>query len=129
MGDRSVLEPESFATRLYEYLWNLVETNGGDKSGRWLSARSDRSKEYWRKIVTGAQAMNVNDIAIAADIFDMSPYDFVRNARGFEQSASQPVPDGDSGIPYIGKRITEEEAYELGAVANTGVIEVDDFEE
>ena len=71
-----------FASQLSEHLRELVLDAGGDLSGRWLAARSDRGKGYWSTILAGDVAMNTNDISILAGIFDVSPYDFVRHARG-----------------------------------------------
>ncbi|WP_068981881.1 hypothetical protein [Leifsonia xyli] len=71
----------AFARELSEHLELLVLRAGGDSSGRWLAARTDRGKGYWASIIAGEVAMNTNDIAIAAEVFNVSPYQFVRDAR------------------------------------------------
>lgn len=103
---RSVLTPTPFATQLSSYLAHLVTEAGGDMSGRWLSARIDRSRDYCRKILNVVQAMTTNDIALVADLFDVSPYQFVRDARDWGEPDNvtplRPLPSGPRngiGVP------------------------------
>lgn len=83
MGRISHLPPRRFAEELRAYLWAQIEPEGADASGRWLEARTGgaRSRDYWRKITSGAQAMTTNDVEVLAGLFDQSPYDFIRSAR------------------------------------------------
>lgn len=83
---RSILEPMTFARELGEYLWHLVDSERGDRSGRWLAARADRSSGYWEKILNLRQAMTTNDIAIIANLFNVSPYQFIRDARSWNEN-------------------------------------------
>lgn len=88
-GRRTVLTPTPFAIQISEYLWHLVDESRGDRSGRWLASKTDRSNAYWQKILNDKQAMTTNDIAIVAALFEMSPYDFVRNARAHSSNVVQ----------------------------------------
>lgn len=99
---RTVLEPGSFARHLGLYLAHLVADQGGDKSGRWLSARIDRSKGYCEKLLNQVQAMTTNDIALAAELFQVSPYEFVRLAREWDSGEDSgdyipPTPSDSQG--------------------------------
>ncbi|QAB18279.1 hypothetical protein Leucomu_10440 [Leucobacter muris] len=87
---RSTLVPTPFARHLGAYLSHLVAGAGGDQSGRWLAARTDRSNGYWDKILKLRQAMTTNDIAIVAQLFGISPYDFINDARAWDGDESQP---------------------------------------
>lgn len=86
---RSTLGPTPFARHLGSYLWSLVRAENGDRSGRWLAARTDRSNGYWEKILNLRQAMTTNDIAIVAELFGVSPYQFVHEAREWDGEAQE----------------------------------------
>lgn len=89
---RSILVPTPFARHLGRYLWSLVRDAGGDRSGRWLAARTDRSNGYWEKILNLRQAMTTNDIAIVAELFGATPYEFVQGAREWDEDARERSP-------------------------------------
>lgn len=86
---RSILVPTPFARHLGQYLWYLVDAEQGDRSGRWLAARTDRSNGYWEKILNVKQAMTTNDIELVAEVFGVSPYQFVRDAREWVDEAAE----------------------------------------
>lgn len=98
---RSVLIPSRFAEQLAAHLWHLVESQGGDRSGRWLEKRTEARKTYWAKILNGTQAMTSNDIAAVAAVFDISPYDFVRDARRIDDT------ENVTSLPVRGRRDDE----------------------
>lgn len=83
MGAKSHLEPQRFAEEIRAYLWELIEPLGADRSGRWLEGRTSnaRSREYWRKVIGGHQAMSTNDVEVISALFDQTPYEFVRSVR------------------------------------------------
>lgn len=83
---RTVLVPGEFAQQIGLYLWHRVAAEGGDRSGRWMEKKTDQSKSYWSKILNLTQAMTTNDIAVAAEVFKLSPYEFVRAARAHTAS-------------------------------------------
>lgn len=89
---RSTLEPGTFASQLGAYTWHLVDQARGDQSGRWLAKRTDRSSEYWRKILTGNQAMTTNDIQIIAELFEVNPYQLIRDAMSWGTSPQESSP-------------------------------------
>lgn len=98
----SVNRPASgFARQLGAYLAHVVEQAGGDPSGRWLAARTSRGKGYVASLMSGEVAMNTNDIALFAAVFDVSPYQFVRDAREWDGGAdastasTPPIPPTD----------------------------------
>ena len=101
MGKTSHLEPGSFASHINGYLWSLI-ADEADASGRWLERATGgvRKKDYWKKITDNTQAMTTNDIHVVADLFDISPYEFVRNAREWRDD-EQPAFDG----PRIGTNV------------------------
>lgn len=84
-----------FAQQLGAHASALVSAAGGDASGRWLAARSDRSRCYWASVLAGDVAMNTNDIAILASIFEISPYQLVRDARARDSYALAASDDDD----------------------------------
>lgn len=86
---RSTLVPTPFARRLGRYLWSLVEAENGDRSGRWLAARTDRSNGYWEKILNLKQAMTTTDIELVSELFGVSPYRFVKDAREWSDDTAE----------------------------------------
>ncbi|MGH3703767.1 MAG: hypothetical protein ACRDT9_03980 [Agromyces sp.] len=94
MGRRSVTTPASgFALQLGEYLWHLVEADGGDRTGRHLSRvlNGERARDYCGKLLDGSSAMNTNDIALIADWLEISPYEFIRQAREWAPATVTPI--------------------------------------
>jgi hypothetical protein len=81
------------------YLAHLVESAGGDKSGRWLESATHgaRKKDYWKNLTDDVRVMNTNDIQILAIAFDVTPFQFVADARAW-QSASSNVVTGRFGV-------------------------------
>lgn len=62
-------------------------------SGRELARRAaTNTHDHWAQILRGKKVMTTNDVKVAADVFELSPYDFVSGARLF--AASRP---GDVG--------------------------------
>lgn len=116
MGKTSHLEPGSFASHLNRYLWSLIRERGADASGRWMERETNaaRKKDYWRKITDDTQAMTTNDIHVVALMLAISPYDFVRNARDWDEGSVQEF-DG----PRIGPNVpaVEDDQRELRRVA------------
>lgn len=93
MGSISHNAPQRFAEQLRSYLWAQIE-HEADSSGRWLEKKTDgaRSREYWRKVTSGVQAMTTNDVeVIAVAVFEQSPYDFIRAARAWTAPAGELV--------------------------------------
>lgn len=100
MGSTSHLEPQRFANALREYLNAQIEALGADNSGRWLETHTHgaRSRNYWRKITNGAQAMTSNDIeVIATTLFDQTPYEFIRATRAWNTPAGELI-EGRFGV-------------------------------
>ena len=123
MGTKSHLEPEQFAEQLRGFLWEQIEPLGADKSGRWLEAATGkaRSREYWRKILAGVQAMTTNDVQVIAEcIFEQSPYEFVRAVRDWAEPAASNViplrqhgtPADDDGLRRVAYQDTTDEGIE-----------------
>ena len=83
MGKISHSAPKRFAEELRSYLWEQIAPQQADRSGRWLEAATSkaRSRDYWRKVINGDQAMTSNDIEIVAAIFEQTPYEFIRAVR------------------------------------------------
>jgi hypothetical protein len=116
---KSVNRPAlSFARHLGAYLEHLVAAAGGDSTGRWLAEKTDRGKTYFGDIMSGKVAMNTNDIALFARVFGTTPYDFVRDARGWDgDSLSNVTPFPTSptdDLDYEG-RIAEAEIKQRAA--------------
>lgn len=93
MGSTSHLTPLRFAEDLRAYLWEQIEPLGADRSGRWLTAATNnaRSREYWRKVIAGQQAMTTNDIEVVAALFDQTPYEFVHTVRQWVTPAGEVI--------------------------------------
>lgn len=73
-----ITEHSTFALELTAYLNELR----GDMSVRKLAAvAAAGGKSHWAQILAGAKVMTTNDIKVAADVFGMSPYEFVEQAR------------------------------------------------
>lgn len=110
MGTQTHLHPKTdFAHRLNAFFRAQVEERGWDASGRkmeTLAADDEPRRSVWAKFYSDTQAMNTNEIAIAARIFEMTPYEFVARARLL------PLPDvGD--LDEDGRVLTDEQEQEL----------------
>lgn len=91
MGDRSVKKaPSQFARQINDYVRYVVGQQTDAKDGRWLEARTDRGKDYWRAILTKDEAINTNDIQILANLFGVNVYEFVRQARDHARGIETP---------------------------------------
>ncbi len=91
MGDRSVkVEPSKFAREINDYVRRVVGQQTTAKDGRWLADRTDRGKDYWRRILTHDDAINTNDIQIIANLFGLNVYEFVRQARDYARGEDVP---------------------------------------
>lgn len=76
-------EHSAFALELAQYL-NALK---GDMSGRELARKAAAGGHaHWAQILAGAKVMTTNDIKIAAEVFELDPYEFVSRAR--EHAAS-----------------------------------------
>lgn len=74
-------EHSGFALDLAKYLGSLLDREG--MSGRELTRRAAiGSHDHWAKIIRFEKVMTTNDIKVIADVFGMSAYEFVANARG-----------------------------------------------
>lgn len=73
-------EHSGFARDLADYLASLLDREG--MSGRELTRRAATgSADHWAKIIRFEKVMTTNDIKVIADVFEMSAYEFVANAR------------------------------------------------
>ena len=71
-------EHSGFAFDLAQYLNHLRQ----GMSGRELARRAAAgTHSHWAEILALAKVMTTNDVKVAADIFGLSPYEFVANAR------------------------------------------------
>lgn len=91
MGDRSVKkQPSQFARDLNAYVRHVVGQHTTAVDGRWLADRTDRGKDYWRKVLTEDDALNTNDVQILANLFGVNPYEFIRSARSHARGEETP---------------------------------------
>lgn len=92
MGDRSVKkEPSQFAREINAYVRKVIGDQTKAVDGRWLAERTDRSRDYWWKVLTRDDAINANDIQILANLFGVNPYEFVRYARSYARNEEVPT--------------------------------------
>jgi len=113
MGSTSHLIPKTqLAHGLHTYFKALVDNRGWDASGRKMeteAAPDGPKRNVWAKLYSGIQAMNANEIEIAARIFEKTPYEFVTESRYFEGSLPVNVPglgdDGSTLAPEVDKAI------------------------
>lgn len=110
MGSNTYLRPRTdFAHRLNAFFKLQVDERGWDASGRRMEAQAaedEPRRTVWAKFYRDTQAMNANEIEIAARIFEMTPYEYVARARLL------PLPNvGD--VDEDGRTLTDEEEREL----------------
>lgn len=73
-----VNEHSGFALDLMRYLNELK----GEMSGRAFAKQAAAgTHDHWAKILAGSKVMTTNDVKVAAEVFGLSPYDFVAGAR------------------------------------------------
>lgn len=96
MGSTTHLIPKTqFAHRLHAYFKALIDDRGWDATGRHMEravAPEGPKRNVWAKLYAGTQAMNANEIEIAARIFKKTPYDFVTESRYFTGELPVNVP-------------------------------------
>ena len=111
MGTQTHLRPKTeFAHRLNAFFRAQVDERGWDASGRKmesLASDDEPRRSVWAKFYADTQAMNTNEIAIAARIFEMTPFEFVNGARHLEGSFSVGGSDEDDRV------LSDEEEQEL----------------
>lgn len=110
MGSNTYLRPRTdFAHRLNAFFKAQIDERGWDASGRKMEAAvelDEPRRTVWAKFYRDAQAMNTNEIAIAARVFGMSAFEFV------SKSKSMPSPDvGD--IAHDGRVLSNDEERAL----------------
>lgn len=85
MGSQTHLTPKTeFAHQLNAYFRAMVEERGWDASGRAMEKAAEAGeprRALWAKFYADTQAMNTNEIQIAARLFGMTAYEFVARAR------------------------------------------------
>lgn len=85
MGSNTHLTPKTeFAHRLNAYYKALIDERGWDATGRNMekAVEDDEPKRnVWAKFYADKQAMNTNEVVIAARVFGMTPYEYVARAR------------------------------------------------
>lgn len=92
MGERSVKnQPSQLARELNDFVRHVLSPYTTAVDGRWLSARTDRGKDYWRAVLAHDNALNANDIQILANLFGVNPYEFVRYARSYARNEEVPT--------------------------------------
>lgn len=70
-------------------------------SGRELTRRAATgSPDHWAKIIRFEKVMTTNDVKVVADVFGMSAYDFVANARGGDDATITPINVGPHPEDY-----------------------------
>lgn len=98
-----VNQHSGFALDLMRYLNELK----GDMSGRAFSKLAAAgTHDHWAKIIAGTKVMTTNDVKVAADVFGMSPYEFVAGARELAKKNVGPLDDD-------GRVLTREQEQEL----------------
>lgn len=115
MGSQTHLTPKTeFAHQLNAYFRVLVDERGWDASGRKMEAAAEPDeprRAVWAKFYADVQAMNTNEIQIAARLFGMTAYEFVARAR---LHASRNVGDLDEDVRILTRE--EEQAIRRGDV-------------
>lgn len=110
MGTQSHLRPKTaFAHRLNAFYRGQVDERGWDASGRRMESEvedDEPRRSVWAKFYNDTQAMNTNEIAIAARVFGMTPYEFVSQARELSHS-------NVGGVGEDGRTLSDEEEREL----------------
>lgn len=113
MGSLTHLKPTTaFAHHVNQYFRHLVQERGWDASGRGVESRThdgEPRRTVWAKFYAGTQAMNTNEIAIAARIFDMTPFEFVAGAREFAANVGGDDEDRDTLTPDQERAIRQED--------------------
>lgn len=92
MGRKATVGPRTehsqFARDITAYLASVRENTG--LTGRGVAALgTERSVTWWSEIFNGKKILTTNDIAYIASLTDISPYEFVANARRL--ALGQPV--------------------------------------
>jgi len=113
MGSTSHLTPKTeFSRRLSVYFKAHIDDRGWDATGRHMEravAPDGPKRNVWAKLYAGTQAMNANEVELAARIFEKTPYEFVTESRYFEGKLPVNVPglgdDGSTLAPEVDKAI------------------------
>lgn len=114
-----VTEHSTFALELAAYLNELRDGMSGREFQRHVAAGGH---DHWAKILAGAKVMTTNDIKVAAEVFNMDPYEFVARAKKWgDDNRRAPVTPirpnvgpheedyGQSEYPDTGRVAAEEE--------------------
>lgn len=70
-----------FARKIVDVIRDLTLLSGGQIDGRWIAGETTKSKDYWNRAFAHDYPLNVNDVAEAAKIFRVSPYEIAVWAR------------------------------------------------
>lgn len=126
-----VNEHSTFALQLAAYLKQLLKER--KMSGRALAREAaTNGHAHWADIIAGVKVMTTNDIKVASDVFAMSPYEFVANAR----KHSEKSPDNVTPMRRVGgvteddyeQASTDQQALPEKRVAKRGRLKADQAE-
>lgn len=110
-----------FALELAAYLNHLR----GDMAGREFARRATAgTHDHWSRILAGKKIMTTNDVKVAAEVFGLNPYDFVRDARTFAArgnvvpfpSVGAPSDDAYEQLPTRDQRLPERKVAKRGTL-------------
>lgn len=85
-----VNEHSGFALDLMRY---LNELKGGMSGRAFAKQAAAGTHDHWAKILAGTKVMTTNDVKVAAEVFGLSPYEFVAGARDLASRNVGPLDD------------------------------------
>ena len=80
MGRKPVGTAGQFAQYVADEVRRLIESDGGDSSGRYLQRAIGRSHTYWEDRLNYSTPFNVNDVEQIATHFGMTPLQLIEDA-------------------------------------------------
>jgi transcriptional regulator with XRE-family HTH domain len=126
VGRKGIGAPDGLALAVAEELVRIRNARG--ISTRSLAASAEMSEKYLRDRMNFTLTMTIADVERLCSVMSLGdPGQFIADVEIALQGA--PQAEADNVTPIRKDVPTEEEALELGAVADTGVEEVPEFDE